>query len=484
MNRRAFLGRAAGGLAAARAQVQSKPGGKRPNILFALADDWMWPLASIAGDRVLKTPTFDRVARGGVMFTNAYVAAPSCSPSRAAMLTGQWHWRLEQGANLNTTLPAKFPTYPDLLEESGYHVGFTRKGWGPGNETLGGRKRNPAGTRFPDFAAFLAARPKDRPFCFWFGSQDPHRPYEWESGVKTGMKLEDVHVPPYLPDNETVRKDICDYYWKVQRYDRETGELLRALESMGELENTIVVMSGDNGWPFPRSKATVYETGTHVPLAISWPGQFSGGRVVEDFVSLSDIAPTFLEAAGLVPGRQMTGRSLMPILGSRKSGQVERRRDHVLTGMERHVPSRGEIKGGYPQRAIRNRQFHYIRNFKPDRWPAGDPGADPSTYQQLASNTFRTYADIDAGPSKAWIVANGDDAAAKPFFDRCVGKRPERELYDLKKDPYQLKNVAANPKYAPVVKRLDAQLTAELRATGDPRMAGDGDVFDRYAVGS
>src|SRR3954467_15071980 len=124
---------------------------KRPNILFALADDWMWPLASIAGDKVVKTPVFDALARRGVMFTNAYTTAPSCTPSRAAMLTGQWHWRLEESANLLSTLSPKFPVYPDLLEEAGYHVGFTRKGWGPGNDTAGGRKRNPPRARYQKF---------------------------------------------------------------------------------------------------------------------------------------------------------------------------------------------------------------------------------------------------------------------------------------------------------------------------------------------
>ena len=261
------------------------PASKQPNILFALADDWMWPLASIAGDKVVRTPVFDRVARGGVLFTNAFVSAPSCTPSRGAMLTGQYHWRLREGGNLNGFLPTQFKTDPDLLETAGYHVGFTRKGWSPGNETGGGRKRNPAGPRFKDFASFLEARPKGKPFWFWFGSTDPHRPYDWESGVNSGMKLEDVRVPPYFPDSETVRKDICDYFFEVQRFDRETGELIDMIEKMGELDNTIVVMSGDNGWPFPRSKASVYETGTHVPLAISWPGKVKGGHTVEDFVA-------------------------------------------------------------------------------------------------------------------------------------------------------------------------------------------------------
>ena len=460
----------------------------RPNILFALADDWMWPLASIAGDRVVKTPTFDTLARRGVMFTNAYVAAPSCSPSRAAMLTGQWHWRLEEGANLLSALPAKFAVFPDLLEQTGYHVGFTRKGWGPGSEAASGRKRNPAGPRFKDFASFLEARPKDKPFCFWFGSNDPHRQYRWESGVQSGMKLEDVGVPPYLPDSETVRKDICDYYLAVQRFDRETGELLATLERLGELENTLVVISGDNGWPFPRSKATLYEQGTHVPLAIAWPGKIPPSRVVEDFVSLPDLAPTFLEAAGIAPPREMTARSLMPVLTSSKSGQVDRKRDHVLTGMERHVPCRGEIRGGYPMRAIRNREFHYIRNFKSDRWPAGDPnglekpGAQPYTYEQLALKTGVGLADIDSGPTKAYMTLHREDPKVRPLYELSAGKRPERELYDLRKDPYQMRNVAGDPKYARVVKRLDAQLMAELRSTGDPRVGPNPDIFDSYPV--
>ena len=240
----------------------------RPNILYLLADDWMYPHASCLGDPIIKTPTFDRIAREGVLFRNAYAAAPSCTPSRGAMLTGQWHWRLEQGANLFLFLPARFETYPDLLEKAGYHVGFLRKGWAPGQETGGGRTRNPAGPRYKDFAQFLAARPSGKPFCFWFGSTDPHRPYRWESGVASGMDLKKVVVPPYLPDCETVRKDICDYYWKAQRFDQEAGQLIAMLEKAGELDNTILVMTGDNGWPFPRCKATVYETGTHQPLAI------------------------------------------------------------------------------------------------------------------------------------------------------------------------------------------------------------------------
>lgn len=458
---------------------------RRPNILFALADDWMWPHASIARDTVVKTPSFDGVARQGVLFTNAFVSSPSCSPSRASILTGQWPWRLEEGANLGGTLPAKFEVYPDLLEKAGYHVGFTRKGWGPGNDTAGGRKRNPAGLNFPNFQSFLAARPKGKPFCFWFGSTDPHRGYQWESGFKSGMRLEDVTVPPYLPDTEIVRKDICDYYWAVQRYDRETGELLDLIEKSGEVDNTLVVMSGDNGWPFPRCKATIYETGTHAPLAIRWPARINPGRVVEDFVSLCDLAPTFLEAAGLAPPPSMTARSFLSVLLSDKSGHVDPARDHVLTGMERHVPCRFDLNG-YPMRAIRTADYHYIRNFKPDRWPAGNPrgyerpGLQPYVYELLTESTIVAHGDVDASPTKAYILIHRDEPKVKPLYELAFGKRPARELFDLRKDPWEMHNVADRPEYSSIVRDLDARLMAELKATADPRVEGRGDVFDTY----
>ena len=202
---------------------------------------------------------------------------------------------------------------------------------------------------------------------------------------------------------------------------------------------------------------------------------------MEDFVSLTDLAPTFLEAAGVAVPPAMTGRSLMPLLRSHLSGRIDIKRDHVLTGMERHVPCRGENRAGYPSRAIRTREFHYIRNFKTDRWPSGDPGElEKLTYEQLAQTTFVAFADIDAGPSKADMVMHRNEAATGPLYQLATGKRPARELYELGSDPYQMRNVAADPKYKAVVDRLDTQLMAELKATGDPRATGGGEEFDRY----
>ena len=407
------------------------------------------------------------------MFKNAFVTAPSCTPSRGAILTGQWHWRLEQGGDLWGTLPAKFTVYPDLLEQAGYHVGFTRKGWGPGRDEPGGRTRNPAGPQYKNFQEFLKARPQGKPFCFWFGSNDPHRPYKWRSGIESGMKPQDVNVPVYFPDNETVRIDICDYYWEVQRFDTEVGELLTILENSGELDNTLVAMSGDNGMPFPRGKGNLYDLGTNVPLAARWPMRVKGGRTVEDFVSLSDLAPTFLEAAGLKTSAEMTAKSFLDVLTSGKSGQVDKRRDKVFTGKERHAYVRKDGLG-YPTRAIRTHEFLYIRNFIPDRWPAGDP--DVAGFR----NPAEPYGDTDGSPTKTYMMEHRDDPDVRRLFELAFEKRPAEELYDLRKDPSQLNNVAAAAEYAAVKSKLAAALMAELKATKDPRVLGKGDAFDRY----
>jgi len=456
------------------ASLTKQPSSKsRPNILFCIADDWSWPYASLAGDKVVRTPTFDRVAREGVLFENAFVSAPSCTPSRGAILTGQWHWRLEEGGNLWSTLPAKFPVYPDLLEQAGFHVGFTRKGWGPGQHQPGGRTRNPAGPNYKNFEEFLSVRPEGKPFCFWFGSNDPHRPYTWRSGVDSGMKPEDVKVPTHLPDCETTRIDICDYYWEIQRFDTEVGQLLKMLEDRGELDNTLVVMTGDNGLPFPRSKSNLYDAGTHVPLAARWPLKVRAGRIVKDFISLCDIAPTFLDAAGLKPTKDMTAKSFLNILLSDKAGQVDPKRDNVLTGKERHAYVRqGGL--GYPCRAIRTHDSLYIRNFEPDRWPAGDP--DEAEYRDPPG----TYGDTDASPTKTYMMDHRDEPQVRRLFELAFNKRPAEELYDQRKDPDQLNNVADKSEYAKIKRDLSKTLMARLKATKDPHVIGGAEVFDKY----
>lgn len=439
----------------------------QPNILFCIADDWSWPHASAYGDKTVRTPTFDRLAKEGILFTHCFSAAPSCTPSRAAMLTGQYPHRLKEGGVLWGFLPRSFPTYTGLLAEAGYVVGSTRKGWGPGNLQAGGYSENPAGRSYRNFEVFLSSVPEDKPFCFWFGSQDPHRPYDPGSGAAAGLKAETVELPPFLPDSDVVINDVLDYYLEVQRFDREVGELLAVLDKAGKLENTVVVMTSDNGWPFPRCKANLYDGGTRLPLAIRWGAKTKPRQVSDDFVNMADMAPTFLELAGLTPLPEMTGRSLYPLLiGQAPSAS----RNVVYLERERHANVRaGDL--GYPMRAIRTRDYLYIRNFHPDRWPAGDPHPhkDPA----------RSFGDVDDGPAKNFILNRREEPGMQKIFELCFGKRPAEELYDLAKDPHQINNVATNPEYSQILRRMALGLNRWMRASADPRSSGE-EPWDAY----
>lgn len=462
--------------AAAAAEVDGAPAPpQRPNILFCIADDWSWPHASAYGDEVVTTPAFDRIASEGALFTRAFCAAPSCSPSRAAILTGRMPHQLEAGGNLWGFLPAKFPVYPELLEASGYAVGLQGKGWGPGRTP--DRPRNPAGPPGKPFEQFLASVPAGKPFCFWFGSSDPHRPYDLGSGAGAGLKAEDVEVPPYLPDTPDVRNDLLDYYAEVQRFDAQVGRMLALLEEKGQLDNTIVVMTSDNGMPFPRCKTNLYDSGSRMPLAVRWGAKVKGGRRVDEFVSLADLCPTFLEAAGVTPGPEVTegmvGRSILPLLGLPTTGAAEGPpRDRVFVERERHANVR-EGDRSYPARALRTDKFLYVRNLRPDLWPSGDP---------QVWKAVGPFGDIDPGPTKKAVLDGRDDPEIAPLFQLACAKRPAEELYDLEKDPHQLKNVAGDAAYAQALARLRGELDAWMKQTNDPRADAGGEyaAFDRY----
>jgi N-sulfoglucosamine sulfohydrolase len=445
----------------------------RPNILFCIADDWGWPDAGAYGEAAIQTPAFDRVAREGVLFDSAFVTSPSCTPSRNSILTGQWHWRLGAGANLWSSLDPVHPVYPLLLENAGYHVGHSSKAWGPGDWRALGRRRDPAGRAASGgFTAFLASRPAGKPFCFWLGSHDPHRPYDAGSGSAAGIDPARLRVPADLPDCDVVRRDLADYLGEVQRFDAEVAAEFAALDEAGEAENTIVVITGDHGMPFPRHKCHLYDSGTHVPLAIRWPAVIRPGRQVTDFVSLADLAPSFLEAAGEPVPAVMTGASLMPLLRAAGSGQIDPTRDHVLTGRERHTPAQeAPSMGGYPMRAIRTVDWLYIRNFEPERWPSGCP--------EGSSQGWR-FADCDDSPTKQLLMAQRHDPAIRPFFDLAFAKRPPEELYDLANDPEQIVNVAADPTRAEVKADLASRLVAELEATADPRVLDRGSELEGH----
>lgn len=498
---------------------------RRPNILFAFADDWGRYASAYAKiepggpSDIVSTPNFDRIASEGVLFRNAFVNAPSCTPCRSSLLSGQYFWRTGRAAILQGAIwDGSVPSYPLILNEAGYHIGHTYKVWSPGspaNAPYGAAEfsYNKRGSKFNGFSQrvsgaediekakqnlleevrgnfrdFLAARKADEPLCYWFGPTNCHRKWIQGSGAELwGLNPDDLKgkMPSFLPDVHVVREDFADYLGEAMAFDAALGVLMEELDRIGELDNTLIAVSGDHGIPgFPNGKCNLYDFGAAVPLAIRWPDKAPAGRVVDDFVCLPDLAPTFLEAGGEKPLDVMTGRSLVSVLASEKSGQVDKSRDAVIVGRERHVAAARTGNLPYPQRAIRTKDFLYIRNFKPDRWPMGTgPGygaaaAPMPSVDALTNNTFVAFGDLDASPTKAWIATHPNQADGR-FFNIAFGRRAEEELFDLRTDADQAKNVAQEVAYETVRKELSARLMKVLKETGDPRVTGDGTTYDK-----
>lgn len=480
---------------------------KRPNIVFAFADD-LGEYASIykhiegklKANAVVQTPWFDRLSEDGVLFTNVHVNAPSCTPSRSAILTGQYFYRtglmaILLGAEYNYSIPA----FPVMLENSGYHIGYTYKVWHPGTPANAPfrpeiHQYNKAGSKMNSFSQhvtgaadmekekdliysqvldnfkqFLGEREKGQPFFYWFGPTNTHRPWVKGSGKKIwGIDPDQLkgRLPGSFPDVPEVREDVADYLGEVQAFDGAVGVLVKHLKEIGEYDNTMIVVSGDHGIPgFPHAKTNLYHIGTGVPLAIAFGDQIKKGRIVNDFINLMDLAPTFLEAAGIEAPYVMTGKSLIPLLYSKKGGWIDPARNYVVAGRERHADDANEGFMPYPMRAYRTKDYLYIRNFKPDRWPAG-------TWES-------GYRDMDPGPAKEWLIAHRQDPQYEKYIKIAFERRPEQELYDLKRDPDEMNNVAGDTAYAAVLKEYAQKLDSVLISTHDPRMNDDGLTFDR-----
>ena len=495
---------------------------KRPNIVFAFADDWgryASAYAKYQGEKsinaLIDTPNFDRIAAEGALFFNALVPAPSCTPCRSSILSGQYFWQTGLGAILQgAQWDESSPTFQLELEaKSDYTIGYQYKVWAPGrtlNAPIGGTRTRfqPAGANFnhfshwvtnhanelgvagakqvlfdetrSNFRYFLEQRNTDKPFFYWWGPTNSHR--TWERG--SGKALWDIEpddlkgrLPKFLPDVHEIREDAGDYLGECLAVDHGLGILLDELSRIGELDNTLLVVSGDHGIPgMPRAKCNLYDIGCEVALAVRWPAVVEPGRVIADFVNLMDLAPTFCEAGGIQIPRNMTAHSLLPILHSSLSGQIETDRDFVITGRERHVAFARERYLPYPQRSIRTRDYIYIVNFEPDRWPVGDPFGlnDPDIqdpeFEKLANDTLVVYPDMDANPTKAWVIQHREDLDVEPLFQLSFGKRPREELYDLNEDPQYMENVALDPRCANVRGQLEARLKEVLEIQGDPRL--------------
>ena len=465
-----------------------------PNILFAIADDWGLH-AGAYGTRWVSTPNFDRIAREGILFNNAYTPMAKCAPSRAILLTGRHLWQNEEAGNHMAMFPAKFKSWPEVLMDQGWHVGITGKGWGPGiAKDSNGKQRLITGHPFNEhkaksavggisnndyaanFAEFLNAAPSNKPWCFWYGATEPHRGYEFQSGVKKGNKqLSDIdRVPAYWPDNETVRHDMLDYALEVQHADVHLGRMLNELEKRDQLDNTLIIVTSDHGMPFPRVKGYAYHDSNHVPLAVRWSGGIKHpNRAIDDFVDFTDVAATLLDLAQVdAPQSGMaaiTGKSWRPILESDKSGQVIPQRDHVLIGKERTDVGRPHDQG-YPIRGIVTAEYLFLKNYEPSRWPAGNPETG--------------YLDTDGSPTKSLILERGRQNRQDKYWQLNFGMRPAYELYDLTDDRDCVENLAQSKTQSAAraarIAELESRMESKLREQGDPRMLGNGQIFDQY----
>ncbi len=495
---------------------------ERLNILFLFADDWgryASAYAAVDGkpsiNDVIKTPNVDRVAREGVLFKNAFVNAPSCTPCRSSLLSGRYFFNTGRGAILNGAVwDSSIPTFPLMLHDSGYHIGKSYKVWSPGTPAdapfgeqkyayeKAGRMPNNFSEEMTamvgkgmtvdaarekvldqvrgNFDAFMADRKPDQPWLYFFGTTTTHRTWIKGSGKKLwGIEPDALKgkMPAFLPDVPEVREDVADYLGESESVDACLGVLLKKVEDAGELERTVIVVSGDHGMPgVPSGKCNLYDHGVSVALAIRWPGG-KAGRVIDDFVRLPDLMPTFLEIGGVPVPDGLYGKTLLPLLKSDKAGQIDPERTWVVTGRERHVSTAREGNLPYPMRALRTPDFLYIHNYAPERWPMGSPTGitDTETPDGLAleTTTYTSFPDMDASPTKAWLIQHRNEPQWKPIYEKAFGKREEEEFYDLKKDPDEMSNVATDPAYAAEKEKYAARLTKRLTDAGDPRLSAD-----------
>ena len=443
----------------------------RPSILFIIGDNWKWPTAGILGDPMAKTSAFDRIAREGVLFTHTFNPVPSCSPTRSCLLTGKAAHQLGERASLWSAFPKDTPVVTDLLHEAGYEVGFSGKGWAPGNHEISGWKENPVGTKFKDFADFHAKHDASKPFFFWLGNTDTATKAGKLPYLELAKKKLDpskLTVPPELPDCAAVRDDLMNYYGGVMKMDEEAAAALAVVEKSGQLDNTVIIFTSDNGWQLPRGLANCYDSGSRVPLAVRWGKRINAGRKVDDFVNVADLGPTFLELAGIDVPHEMTMHSIKSLM----LGQVESYpREAVFIERERHANVRHDNQS-YPIRAIRTRDHLYIRNLRPDRWPAGDP--------DVLFLHGRPFGDVDTTATKDFLLAHQNDPAFARHIALIFAKRPAEELYDLRSDPHQLTNLAADAKQAETLKQLRARVDSWMQQTNDPRVDPANDAWDKF----
>ncbi len=413
---------------------------ERPNFIFFITDDISFDDIGPYGNKFVKTPNLDRMAKEGLVFDRAYLTTSSCSPSRCSMITGRYPHNT--GApELHMTLPEDQVTFVQQLKEAGYHTILSGKNHmnEKRSDALGfsqvSRGKGPSASE--DYVELIQNRPKDQPFFAWFGSNDAHRNWDLGSDTVTYDPAE-IEVPPYMVDGPETRKDLAAYYGEVSRSDLYIGKLMAALEQEGIAKNTYLIYCTDNGRPFPRCKTRMYDSGSKTPLLIWSPGNIQPART-ESLASTIDFAPTFLELAGVKPSPTIQGVSLAPILKDSKAVV----RDVAFTERNWHVYSAHE-------RAVRHGNWLYIKNAFPE-FAALSVESDPNAYP-AAIEYWEYQRAGKLSPSQ---------------MDVQLAPRPSVELYRTDTDPHQFTNLAGQVEHAEIEKKLSKVLGAWSEQTGD-----------------
>lgn len=430
--------------------------GERPNVILFIGDDISWNDFGCYDNTVARTPRIDDLANKGLRFTNAYLTASSCSPSRCSIITSRYPHNLGRAVELHGPMPWHLPLFPSLLRDSGYYTVLSGKNHMPQeappkgkapqqafDEIDGGRAEGNSGGH-ANWVRHIQERPRDQPFFFWFAAYDAHRDWEadnqWDAD-KYGPKhrLDQVVVPPFLADTEATRLDLASYYNEVTRYDYYIGQVVDELQAQGALENTLILVMADNGRPFPRAKTRVHDSGMKTALVAHWPqGISESSGECDSLVSAIDLAPTILSLANIEAPPTMQGVDLKPLF----SDPTETVRQYAFSEHNWHDY---EAYG----RSVRTKHFLYVLNRRPRlEWQGPADSVRSPSHQEL----------ISLRESKML-----NDAQSDVF----LSPRPAEELYALPDDQHQLSNLIKNPGYQTEAKRLQEVMKQWQASTGD-----------------
>jgi arylsulfatase A-like enzyme len=402
--------------------------GPAPNIVFLISDDHSWPDLGCYGNASIRTPNLDRMAKEGMRFERCFVSSPQCSPNRSSIFTGCTP-HTTSTSRLHTPMPDWEQTFLEPLKQRGYFTGAFRKV----HQGASFDKRwDYYGNAAAPFAVFFEKRPKDRPFFLHVGFTDPHRPYA-DGAAAPPHDPATVRLPKFLPDTPAVRKDLAHYADEISRMDSECGQVFDLLRKHGLDRNTLVMFTGDNGMPFPRAKGSCYDPGIRVPLLAWWQGRVAAGAVNEELIGHVDLPVTWLAAAGIARPAKMQGRDFL--------GRHEAR---TAVFAERNWHDNFD-----PIRATRTDRYKLIFNAAP-HFP------------------YRPAWDLEGSPSWKSILEESRRGRLRAEHRQMLEPtRPILELYDLREDPDEFRNLASSPALSEVLEDMKRRLSQWMADTYD-----------------